>query len=475
MNEKLEAFKKYIAGKSVALIGAGISNMTCVAPLLSWGAAVCVRDKDPDPTYTPDGEGGRVERVRPLLDSLGAAYRFGDDYLKELCEDVIIKTPAVRYDVPEIAGAVARGAELTSEVGLFCRLCPCPIFAVTGSDGKTTTTTLIHKMLSEEYSGMGKRVWLGGNIGTPLFPETENVSAEDYAVLELSSFQLQTMDFSPYCAVVTNISPNHLNWHRDMDEYVRSKANIFAGQREDQRAVFNAENAYTASFAGEARANVTLFSSKRKPDGNAVWLDGDMIYCEGKPVMRRSDIRLVGDHNVENYMAAIAATRGLVSDCTVRKVAGSFGGVRHRLEEVLEKDGVRFYNSSIDTTPSRTMAALGAFCGNVILICGGSDKNIPMEPMIPVIKEKTRFVCATGTTGEKLYAMLVAAGYPSESIVYERDFDTAVTVACEKAKRGDVVLLSPAAASFDSFRNFEVRGNRFCELIKNIKEKTNGC
>lgn len=468
MNEKLEAFKKYISGKSVALIGAGISNMTCIRPLLFWGARVCVRDKNPDPTYTPDGEGGRVERVAPILDSLGVAYRFGDDYLAEMREDVIFKTPAVRYDVPEIAEAVARGAELTSEVELFCRICPCPIFAVTGSDGKTTTTTLIHKMLSEEYAGTGRRIWLGGNIGTPLFPEIENVGKDDFAVLELSSFQLQTMDFSPRCAVVTNISPNHLNWHTDMNEYVRSKANIFAGQREDQRTVLNAENAYTATFAGEARSKVTLFSSKRRPDGDAVWLENGTVYHSGKPVIRRSDIRLVGDHNVENYMAAIAATREYVSDATVKKIAGSFGGVRHRLEEVREKDGVKFYNSSIDTTPSRTMAALGAFDRRVILICGGSDKNIPMEPMIPVIKEKTKFVCATGTTGEKLYAMLLADGYPRESIVYERDFDAAVAVACEKAKRGDAVLLSPAAASFDSFRNFEVRGNRFCEIIKKL-------
>lgn len=467
MNEKLNEFKKNIKGRTVALIGAGISNMTCIDLLLSYGAKITVRDKNPDPTYTPDGEGGRVVAVKPILDLKGVDYRFGEDYLEELDEKILIKTPGIRFDVHQIAAAVRRGAELTSEAELFCRLCPCKIFAVTGSDGKTTTTTLIYKMLSEEYSASDKKVWLGGNIGTPLFCEIENVKAGDIAVLELSSFQLQTMRFAPYCSVVTNITPNHLNWHIDMDEYVESKANIFKFQEKGQRTVLNAENAYTAKFADEAACDVTLFSSKRAL-AKGICLCGDEILYDGKKILERSDIRLVGVHNVENFMAAIAAVYGFVSQDTIKKIANTFGGVRHRLEEVCTKNGVRFYNSSIDTTPSRTMAALSAFDKKVVLICGGSDKNIPTEPMLPVIKEKTKFAVLTGTTGEKLHRQLKEFGYPGDKMTYIRDFDTAVRFAAANSESGDVVLLSPAAASFDSFRNFEVRGDRFCKIVKEL-------
>lgn len=467
MNEKLSLFKEQIKGRTVALIGAGISNMTCIDLLLSYGAEVTVRDKNPDPTYTPDGEGGRVERVIPILNSKKVKYSFGENYLDGLNEDILIKTPGIRYDIPEISGAVARGATLTSESELFCRLCPCKIFAVTGSDGKTTTTTLIYKMLSEEYSSEKRKVWLGGNIGTPLFCEIENVKPDDAVVLELSSFQLQTMSFDPYCSVVTNITPNHLNWHIDMNEYVDSKANIFKRQTKGQRAVFNAENTYTASFAEKAVCDVTLFSSKRKLERGVCLCDGEILY-DGKKMLDRSDIRLVGDHNVENYMAAIAATYGFVSNETIKRIAETFGGVRHRLEEVCEKNGVKFYNSSIDTTPTRTMAALGAFEQRVIIICGGSDKNIPMEPMLPVIKEKTKYAVLTGTTGEKLFELLKLSGYPEDKMAYIRDFDAAVKFAASQADNGDIVLLSPAAASFDSFRNFEVRGDRFCKIVKDL-------
>lgn len=472
MNEKLEKFKEYIKGKEVAMIGAGISNMASLDLLLRFGASVTMYDRSPEPTYTPDGEGGRVAAVIPILKEKGVGYHFGENYLEKLRADIILKTPAVRYDVPELAAAVKDGAVLSSEVGLFCELCPCRIFAVTGSDGKTTTTTLIYKMLSEEFHGTETEIHLGGNIGTPLLPEIESIKEHDFVVLELSSFQLQTMRFSPFCAVVTNISPNHLNWHTDMTEYVESKANIFAYQMSGCRAVFNAENKYTREFASRAKSDVTLFSSKGKPDGRSIFLREDkLVFSDGdgeREIMSRQDIRLVGVHNAENYMAATAAVRGIVSDARVKKVAREFCGVRHRLEEVACSRGIKYYNSSIDTTPSRTIAALNSFEDRVILIIGGSDKNIPPEPMLPVILEKTKFVCATGATGEKLFGLLLDFGYPRENIIYERDFDAAVKLACGRAQSGDTVLLSPAAASFDSFRNFEVRGDRFCDIVRKL-------
>lgn len=470
INQKLEDFKKYIKGKSVALIGSGISNMSCVDLLLSYGAEITVRDKNPDPTYTPDGEGGADVRVLPILSAKGIKTRFGDDYLDDLYENVIIKTPAIRCDVPQIAEAVKNGARLTSESELFCTLCPCRIIAVTGSDGKTTTTTLIYKMLSAEAEKCGHRVFLGGNIGTPLFPLIESVSENDFAVLELSSFQLHTMKFIPYRAVITNISPNHLNWHTDMNEYAESKANIFRFQDENCGLVLNRTDGYTNAFAERAKAKVTLFSSKEEPDGDAVWLCGNDIYArsggESRKVLSRDEIRIVGLHNVENYMAAIAATEGLVSDETVRKIAKEFPGVRHRIEEVCERGGVKYYNSSIDTTPSRTIAALNSFDRPPVVICGGSDKNLPLESLVDILMKKAKYIVLTGTTGVKLKALLSAAG--CDKFAYEGDFKRAVKLAASRAEKGDAVLLSPAAASFDSFRNFERRGDFFCNIVKNL-------
>lgn len=469
-NEKLEKFKEFIKGKTVSLVGAGISNMSCVDMLLSYGATLTVRDKNPDPTYTPDGEGGRVERVAPILSEKGVGMRFGDDYLSELCDDVIIKTPGIRSDLPEFLRAEESGSVLTSEAELFCNLCPCKIIAVTGSDGKTTTTTLIYKMLSAEAENTEKKIFLGGNIGTPLLPKVAEMRACDFAVLELSSFQLHRMSFAPYRAVITNISPNHLNWHTDMTEYAESKANIFAHQDKDCRLVLNACDGYTDDFRSRARAQVVLFSSKSEPEGDAVWLFGDDVFArfsgETRKVMSRSDIRLVGLHNVENYMAAIAALDGLVSDGTVRRVAGEFAGVRHRIEEVCTKNGVKFYNSSIDTTPTRTLAALRSFEKPPIVICGGSDKNLPMDTLAAELEKRAKYIVLTGTTGVRLAELFDTVGY--KKYIYERDFEKAVRAAAGFAEEGDIVLLSPAAASFDSFRNFEKRGDFFCDIVRNL-------
>lgn len=469
-NEKLKKFKEYIKGKSIALVGAGISNMSCVDMLLSYGATLTVRDKNPDPTYTPDGEGGRVERVAPILSEKGVDMRFGDDYLSGLCEAVIIKTPGIRSDLPEFISAEKSGSVLTSEAELFCNLCPCRIIAVTGSDGKTTTTTLVHKMLSAEPENAERHIFLGGNIGTPLLPEVEKMRSCDFAVMELSSFQLHRMSFVPYRAVITNISPNHLNWHTDMTEYAESKANIFARQDKNCRLVLNSCDGYTNDFRARASSQAVLFSSGGEPEGDAVWLSGNDIFArfsgKARKVMSRSDIRLVGLHNVENYMAAIAALDGLVSDETVRRVAGEFAGVRHRIEEVCTKGGVKFYNSSIDTTPTRTLAALRSFEKPPIVICGGSDKNLPMDALAKELEKRAKYVVLTGSTGVRLAELLDTLGY--KKYTYERDFEKAVRIAAGIAEDGDTVLLSPAAASFDSFRNFEKRGDFFCETVRNL-------
>lgn len=462
MNEKLEAFRKWIKGKRVTLVGMGISNRAAVDFLLSCGAVLTARDKNPE----------LEEQTAELLRSRGVRMICGEAYLSGIDEDVIFKSPGIRCDVPELVGAKERGAVLTSEMEVFCALCPCRIFAVTGSDGKTTTTTLISKMLERAAERRGVRVFLGGNIGTPLLPLIDKIEAEDFAVLELSSFQLHTMTFAPFSAVVTNVTPNHLNWHTSMEEYIESKKNIYRHKGKEGRLVLNAENEVTRAMADEASCPVTLFSSKRKPDcrNSCFYRDGALLYCDGEEhfVMNRSDIKLVGMHNVENYMAAISAVWGLVEPSDMTEVARTFGGVRHRIELVADKNGVKYYNSSIDTSPTRTLAALASFEEKLIVIVGGYDKHIPIEPLIAPLADKARFVVGTGATGMQVLEKLTAHGYPRRDIAYIGDFDAAVRYAAGRAQAGDTVLLSPAAASFDAFPNFERRGDRFAQLVAEL-------
>lgn len=471
MNNKFEEFRKKIKDKRITLLGTGVSNMAAARFLSSLGAVITARDKNEAPTYTPDGEGGADVPVKPILEKLGIKTVFGCDYLSGIDGDMIIKTPGIRCDISELLSAEKKGAVITSEAELFCMLCPCRIYAVTGSDGKTTTTTLIYKMLSEERSE--GRIYLGGNIGVPLLPLVRDMNENDKAVLELSSFQLHNMSFSPYRALITNITPNHLNWHKDMDEYAEAKARIFAFQDDTCRLVLNAESDYTEKFIKRAKCPVTLFSSGKIKDGtDAVYLDGDDIIRRKdgvcKKIISSKDILIPGIHNVENYMAAIAMTEGDVTDETVLKIARTFSGVRHRIEKIREKDGVTFYNSSIDTTPSRTVSALNAFGKKLIVICGGASKNLPLDTLADALMKKAKFVSATGDTGREIYTMLRLKGFPENSLSYNRDFEKAVLLAASVSGKGDVVILSPASASFDSFRNFERRGDRFRDIINNL-------
>lgn len=446
MNEKLEKFRDAMRGKRAALIGFGVSNRAAARFLVSVGMTVTAYDNKASDEASASAREMGVELIEC-------------EKFENVDADIVLRSPGVR---PDSIG-ISRG-ELTSEVELFVSLCPCPIYAVTGSDGKTTTTTLISKMLEAEFSGTDRRVWLGGNIGTPLLPEIENVDPSDACVLELSSFQLMTMTFSPRAAVVTNVSPNHLNWHTSMDEYVAAKRRIFENQTPDCRLILNAENAITSSFAADARGEVLCFSSKNPAD--ATISDG-AIYIGGRRIIPTSEMIIPGVHNAENMMAAMLAVSGAVSVESIQKVARTFRGVPHRAELVLEKNGVKFYNSSIDTSPTRTVAALSAFRQKVIVVIGGYDKHIPPGPLTEPLKEKTKKIFCTGDTGKTILEMMKNAGYSGE-ISYTADFDEAVTRAARSAEQGDIVILSPAAASFDRFKNFEERGERFVQILKNI-------
>ena len=449
--------------KTVAVIGIGVSNTPLLELLLAEGIRVTACDK-----RSREQMGEQAEH----LEQLGCELHLGADYLKDLDAGVIFRTPGLRPDVPEIAACVDRGAVLTSEMEVFFEVCPCTIIAVTGSDGKTTTTTIIAELLK----AAGKRVWVGGNIGHPLLCEADGMLATDYAVLELSSFQLMTMKHSPHIAVVTNLAPNHLDVHRDMAEYVAAKENIFRHQSGEDVAVFNADNAITAEQSRRAPGRARLFS-RQDEVADGVFLRGEDIVCRSggheRVVMTTGDIKIPGVHNVENYMAAIAAVDGLVPDEVIRDFAREFGGVEHRIELVRTYRGVRYYNDSIASSPSRTIAGLRSFHEKVILIAGGYDKHIPFDVLGPEIVEHVKLLVLCGATADKIRAAVEnAPGYqPGKPEIRDvTPFTAAVEAARDRAQPGDVVTLSPACAAFDQFKNFAERGKFFKSIVNGWQE-----
>ena len=392
---------------------------------------------------------------------MGCKLSVGDSYLDGVEADILFRTPGMHPGNPAIEALRSRGAQVTSEMEVFFQVCPCSLLAVTGSDGKTTTTTLVSEMLKAG----GKTVWLGGNIGTPLLPLVRQMEPEDFAVVELSSFQLMDMTRSPKRAIITNLAPNHLDIHKDMEEYADSKKNIFRFQDEAGLLILNADNDITAAFRGNGE---TRFFS-RKGEAHVCLKDG-MIYRGGQAVLKTSDILLPGVHNVENYMAAIAMVEGLVPDETIRQVARNFGGVEHRIELVRIKDGVRFYNDSIASSPSRTIAGLRSFSEKVILIAGGYDKHIPYDVLGPEICAHVKQVFLCGATAPQIRAAVenCAEFHGQVEMTDCGNFEDAVRTAAAAAKTGDVVLMSPASASFDEFKNFMVRGEFFKKIVKEL-------
>ena len=446
-------FEQYftaLRGKKIAVLGLGVSNRPLVRLLLEFGCDVTGCDRTPRE---------KLEQEVLDLEKAGCKLRCGDAYLDGVEADVLFRTPGMHPGNPAIRALADKGAYVTSEMEVFFEVCPCNLIAVTGSDGKTTTTTLISEMLKAD----GKTVWLGGNIGTPLLPLVRQMKADDFAVVELSSFQLMDMTRSPMRAVVTNLAPNHLDVHKDMAEYVEAKKNIFAFQNAQGLLVLNHDNAITDSFTGNGK------TVKFSRQGSAhVCLKGDVITRGGEAVLNVKDILLPGVHNIENYMAAIAAVEDLVSDDTIRQVAQNFGGVEHRIELVRIKDGVRFYNDSIASSPSRTIAGLRSFKEKVILIAGGYDKHIPYDVLGPEVCEHVKKLFLCGATASQIRAAVENCGGVQPVITDCGDFESAVRAAAAAAEEGDVVLMSPASASFDQFKNFMVRGEFFKKIVKEL-------
>lgn len=441
-----------LKGKRILVLGLGVSNRPLVRLLLQYGIDVTGCDRTPREQL--DEEVLELER-------LGCKLHLGEGYLEGLHGDVAFRTPGLHPNKPELVKLRETGCVVTSEMEAFFAVCPCPIIAVTGSDGKTTTTTLISEMLRHA----GHTVWLGGNIGTPLLDKAGEMKPGDRVVLELSSFQLMDLKYSPHIAVVTNLAPNHLDVHRDMDEYIEAKTQIFRHQKVGDVLILNRDNAITDGFSSMAVGEVKKFSRLSEAD---VCVKDGVIFRHGTEVMKCSDVLLPGVHNIENYLAAILAVEDLVSDEDIRHVARTFGGVEHRIELVRQKDGVRFYNDSIASSPSRTIAGLRSFNQKVILIAGGYDKHIPFDELGVEIAKRVKLLVCTGATGEKIAAATRAADPTTPEILMVPDFYDAVHTAAEKAESGDVVLLSPAGPAFDRFKNFMVRGAEFKRTVMSL-------
>ncbi|MHB8063466.1 MAG: UDP-N-acetylmuramoyl-L-alanine--D-glutamate ligase, partial [Ruminiclostridium sp.] len=440
---KLEQFKKDIKSKKVAVLGIGISNIPLISYLINLGVNVTAFDKNTSEN---------LNEALSELEGLPVQYSLGNDYLSRLNGfDIIFRTPGMRPDLPELVAAVAKGAELTSEMEVFLRLCPAQVFAVTGSDGKTTTTTLIYKILTEE----GYNCWLGGNIGTPLLSKIDDVKEADKVIVELSSFQLMTIKTSPSIALITNISPNHLDVHKSLNEYIDAKKNIFINQTVKDKLILNYDNDITRSFRKEAKGDCVYFSRISNLDIGVVYQNGKIIVKSGEKeveIVDAENIKIPGVHNIENYMAATAATIDFVKPETIRKIATTFNGVEHRIELVRELNGIKFYNSSIDSSPSRTIAALSTFKNKVILIAGGKDKGIPYDSIGQLIAEKVKCLILIGATAPRIEEAFNNYIHQTDiegevKIIHCETYQEVVDQAYAEATLGDSIILSPASTS----------------------------
>lgn len=460
---KIERFFYDMKDRKTAVIGVGVSNTDLIKLFLKKGISVTVCDRK---------DRNALGKTYDELIECGAEFILGEKYLDSLESfDVVVRAPGMYFNNPALTDARRKGVTVTSEMELFFDLCPCRIYAVTGSDGKTTTTTIISDMLSRS----GKTVHKGGNIGRALLPIIEEIDENDAAVVELSSFQLISMRRSPDVAVITNIAPNHLDVHGTMEEYIDSKKNLILHQNSFGKTVLNMDNDITHGLSGIVRGRLVEFSRRSVPEYGA-FLDGEGFLCFNDfgsitRIINKDEIRIPGIHNVENYLAAISALWGEISAETIVQTAKTFGGVEHRIEFIRELDGVKWYNDSIATSPTRVLAGLNSFDQRLIVIAGGYDKKIPFEPMADTVNEKVKILILMGVTAEKIEKAVKGSDIYNPDrleIVHVSSMEEAVATAREKAHEGDIVTLSPACASFDMYPNFEARGIHFKNLVKEL-------
>ena len=465
VNEKLEEFNRYLRNRRVAIIGLGVSNLPLIDYMHDVGAQVTIFDNRP------------IDRIpKEIVDKIttyAMEFSFGQNCLSKLINfDIIFRSPSCLPTTPELYAEAQRGAIVTSEIEMLMEMAPCKIVGITGSEGKTTTTSLIYAILKEA----GYNCYLGGNIGIPLFTKLSEIMPDDILVLELSSFQLMDMKVSPNISVITNITPNHLNIHSSYEEYIDAKKTIMKHQSEDDIVVLNYDNEITNGLGRFANGKYIYFSRKNKLDNGYIVDDGIIKECEDKlrkHILNTKDLKLRGEHNYENICAALAATRTLVRPEDAVKTICNFESIEHRLEFVREINGVKWYNDSASSSPSRTIAGLKAYDEDIILIAGGYDKNLDYEPIAKPIADKVKILILMGNTAPKIFDVVKAELEKEgrEIPIYMCDeFPQTVAIAHKFAKPGQVVLFSPASASFDMFKDFSDRGRKFKALVNSIEE-----
>ncbi len=462
MRLTLSEYVDSIRDKRIAAVGIGVSNLPLIELLAKNGCDVTACDM-----RTREQMGAEADR----LEALGVKLKLGPDYLEDLDHDILFRTPGLMPFDAHLEAAKARGSLLTSEMEVFLSLCPCKVIAITGSDGKTTTSTIISELLKEA----GFRVHLGGNIGNPLLCEIPEIEKDDVAVLELSSFQLHSMTCKPDVAVITNLTPNHLDKHRDLQDYIDAKKEILVNQTPSDRLILNLDDAHTPYYAEAAKARISYFSDRKPVEDGAFLRDGVLCRVRGgevRAVLPASEIRLPGEHNVLNYLAAFAAVEGMADNRVCADVARRFAGVEHRLETVRVLRGVTYINDSIASSPTRTIAGLHAMRTKPIVIAGGYDKHIPFDDLGQELCRYAKAVYLTGDTASMIHAAVTAAPDFAESglsVHMIPDFREAVLAAAAAAGEGDIVLFSPACASFDHFKNFAERGRYYKSLVMGLE------
>lgn len=462
-NKKLEEFNKYLDGKKVAIIGMGVSNLPLLDYFYDKNAKVTVFDRN---TLS--------DEIMTKINKYRYEVEIGADNLSKLQGfDIIFRSPSALPTTLEFIDEVNRGAILTSEIEMVLKLAPCKIIGITGTEGKTTTTSIVYEIVKKA----GYNCFLGGNIGKPIFTQIDKMKPEDLVILELSSFQLMNMEVSPNISAVTNMFPDHLDKHKSLEEYQQAKKSIFLNQSENGILVLNKDNDITREFAKEAKGKVIFFSStKQLSDGYVYDREDEIIkHCidgKCKDLISKKDIKLRGIHNYENICTALALTESIADEKTQISAIKEFVGVEHRLEFVRELDGVKYYNDSIGTSPASTIAGLNAFDENIVLLAGGSDKGLDYKEIGETIAKKVGTLILTGPTAEKIENATKQALKKSKKeieIIHCKDLQEAIITSKEKAREGDIVLLSPASASFDAFKNFMERGQKFKEFVNSLK------
>ena len=462
-NKKLQEFNEYIKYRKVAIIGLGVSNLPLLDYLYENKANVTIFD-----------ERNIDEIPKEVLDKMtqyNFGFYFGNNSLENLKGfNIIFRSPSCLPTRPELQEEEKNGAIVTTEIEMLMKMAPCKIIGVTGSDGKTTTTSLINSILQKA----NYNTFLGGNIGTPLFTKLKDIKPDDIIVLELSSFQLMGMEISPDIAVITNITPNHLNIHKDYNEYIDAKKNIFKYQDENGIVVLNYDNEITRKLAKDAKSKVIFFSSNEKLENGFIVDENVIKECEDKirkHILSSKDVLLRGKHNYENIATALAATNTLVDTDIAVQAIKEFKPVEHRLEFIKEIDGVKWYNDSVSSSPTRTIAGLYSFDEDIVLIAGGYDKNLDYKPIAKPILEKVKSLILLGQTSGKIFdAVKEESERQNKNIdIYIcENLEETANLAKKVSRKGEVVLFSPASASFDMFKNFADRGNKFKNIVNSL-------